>query len=63
MRTGCPCTGVKLRKKHSVVLVLDIGVLNYHEFTVRCMMMLTSAAPGSFAKAIMQPAWHPAIDE
>ena len=27
----------------------------------RCLMTITSAAP--FAKAIMQPAWHPAINK
>ena len=30
---------------------------------VRCMMTVTSAASRSFAKAIMQLAWHPAINK
>ena len=53
----------KITKEHSVVPVLDVGVFNYHEFMARCMMTVTSAAPRSFAKAIMQPAWHPAINK
>ena len=51
----------KITTEHSVVPVLDIGVFNYHEFMARCMMTVTSTAPRSFAKAIMQPAWHPAF--
>ena len=44
--------------------ILDIGTFNYHEFMARCMMTVTStAAPRNFAKAIMQPAWHPAINK
>ena len=60
---GMPVYWSKITKEHSVVPVLDIGVINYHEFMARCMMTVTSAAPRSFAKAIMQPAWHPAINK
>ena len=60
---GMPVYWSKITKEHSVVPVLDIGVFNYHEFMARCLMTVTSAAPRFFAKAIMQPAWHPAINK
>ena len=53
----------KITEEHSTVPILDIGTFNYHEFMARCMMTVTSAAPKDFAKAIMQPAWHPAINK
>ena len=53
----------KMTEEHSAVPILDIGSFNYHEFMARCMMTVTSAAPRNFAKAIMQPAWHLAINK
>ena len=60
---GMPVYWSKITEEYSVVPVLDIGTFNYHEFMARCMMTVTSAAPRNFAKAIMQPAWHPAINK
>ena len=59
---GIPVYWSKITEEHSVVPILDIGTFNYHEFMARCMIAVTSAAPRNFAKAIMQPAWHPAIN-
>ena len=53
----------KITEEHYVAPILDIGTFNYHEFMARCMMTVTSAAPRNFAKAIMQPAWHLAINK
>ena len=44
----------RIRKAHNQTI---------HAFMARCLMTITSAAPRSFAKAIMQPAWHPAINK
>ena len=60
---GMPVYWSKITRKESTAPVLDIGVFNYHDFMARCLMTITSAAPRSFAKAIMQPAWHPAINK
>ena len=56
---GMPLYWSKITREHSKVPVLDIAVFNYHDFMARCLMTITSAAPRSFAKAIMQSAWHP----
>ena len=60
---GMPVYWSKITEEHSTVPILDMGTFNYHEFMARCMMTVTSAAPKNFAKAIMQPAWHPAINK
>ena len=60
---GMPVYWSKITREQSTAPVLDIGVFNYHDFMARCLMTITSAAPRSFAKAIMQPAWHPAINK
>ena len=60
---GIPVYWSKITEKHSVALILDIVTFNYHEFMARCMMTVTSAAPRYFAKAIMQPAWPPSVQQ
>ena len=60
---GMPVYWSRITEEYSAVIVLDIGVFNYHEFMARCMMTVTSAGPRSFAKAIMQPAWHLAVNK
>ena len=52
-----------LVEEHSTVPVVDITVLNYHQFMAMFLMAMASAAPKSFAKAIMQTIWHPPIQK
>ena len=44
-----------ITEEHSTVPVVDITVLNYHQFMAMFLMAIASAAPKSFAKAITLP--------
>ena len=50
---GIPIYWNTITEEHSTVPVIDITVLNYHQFMV-FLMAIASAASKSFAKAIMQ---------
>ena len=51
-----------ITEEHSTVPVVDIKVLNYHQFMAMFLMAIASAAPKS-SMAIMQNIWHPPIQK
>ena len=60
---GTPIYWNTITEEHSTVPVVDITVLNYHQFMAMFLMAIASAAPKSFTKTIMQTIWHPPIQK
>ena len=58
---GIPIYWNTITEEHSIVPVVDIIVLTYHQFMAIFLMAIASAAPKSFTMAIMQTIWHPPI--
>ena len=60
---GIPIYWKTITEEHSTIPVVDIAVLNYHQFMAMFLMAITSSAPKSFSMAIIQTIWHPPIQK
>ena len=60
---GSPIYWNTITEEHSIVPVVHITVLNYHQFVAMFLIAIASAAPKSFTMAIIQTIWHPPIQK